>query len=291
MAKKMDGKHYFYANIAPMITNLGAGVVIMGALAKIQHWPGFWGTLLTVGMVVEAIIFTLFAFAPQPVEYHWELVYPQLKDDVEELDDDVEITGEKKSAVESLDKMFEQANIDKTLIDKLGKSMYSLSENVTKMGEIEQATVASKEFVKATNDYAKSVSAHRATVDEHANVLKGVSTETGKLTSSLGVAANALGSVTTMGDASKSYHETVQKVTKSIGALNAVYEMELADANNHLKTMNKFYTNLASAMNSMTEANKEADSFKAEIKKLTSQLASLNGVYGGMLSAMRGGNQ
>ena len=45
----------------------------------------------------------------------------------------------------------------------------------------------------------------------------------------------------------KQYHAQVQTITKNLGALNAVYEMELQDANNHLKAMNKFYSNLTNA--------------------------------------------
>jgi hypothetical protein len=51
----------------------------------------------------------------------------------------------------------------------------------------------------------------------------------------------------------KEYHGQVQNITKNLGALNAVYEMELQDANNHLKAMNKFYANLTNAMQTMSE--------------------------------------
>ena len=37
----------------------------------------------------------------------------------------------------------------------------------------------------------------------------------------------------------KEYHSQVQNVTKSLGALNAVYEMELKDAQSHTKALNK----------------------------------------------------
>ena len=85
----------------------------------------------------------------------------------------------------------------------------------------------------------------------------------------------------------REYHAQVQNVTKNLGALNAVYEMELQDANNHLKSMNRFYGNLTVAMENLTEASKDTEQFKNEVSRLTSNLHSLNTVYGNMLNAMR----
>ena len=42
----------------------------------------------------------------------------------------------------------------------------------------------------------------------------------------------------------KQFHEQVQVLTKNLGSLNAIYELELQDTNNHLKAMNSFYGNL-----------------------------------------------
>ena len=42
---------------------------------------------------------------------------------------------------------------------------------------------------------------------------------------------------------SKAYHEQINKMAKNLSALNAVYELELQDSSNHLKSMNKFYAN------------------------------------------------
>jgi gliding motility-associated protein GldL len=66
-----------------------------------------------------------------------------------------------------------------------------------------------------------------------------------------------------------------------------VYEMELQDANTHLKSMNKFYGTLSQAMENLTEAGKETEQFKQEVTQLTGNLGSLNRVYGNMLNAMR----
>ena len=87
----------------------------------------------------------------------------------------------------------------------------------------------------------------------------------------------------------KEYHAQVQNVTKNLSALNAVYEMELKDADSHVKAMNKFYTNMAGALEGMSRAAGETDKFATSLNQLTTNLTSLNKVYGSMLTAMRGG--
>ena len=47
--------------ITNMVYGLGAAIVIVGALFKIQHWP-FGSEILTIGMIVEAGVFTYSAF-------------------------------------------------------------------------------------------------------------------------------------------------------------------------------------------------------------------------------------
>ena len=56
---------------------MGAAVVIVGALFKIEHLPGA-SILLKVGLITEAFIFALSAFEPVDHELDWSLVYPEL---------------------------------------------------------------------------------------------------------------------------------------------------------------------------------------------------------------------
>ena len=65
--------------------------------------------------------------------------------------------------------------------------------------------------------------------------------------------------------------------------------MELKDADNHVKNMNKFYESLTGAMQGLTKVGDHTAKFTAEMGKLSDNLASLNKVYGGMLTAMKGG--
>ncbi len=57
--------------------SFGASVVIIGALFKIQHYPGA-NAILPVGLGVEAVIFILFGLQKPHEEVDWSLVYPEL---------------------------------------------------------------------------------------------------------------------------------------------------------------------------------------------------------------------
>jgi len=272
MAQQKGGfQTWFYTKIAPIITGLGASVVIVGALFKIQHWDGA-GPMLIVGLGTEAVLFALFAFAPQPHDPAWERVYPELDDEYYAKNGGKKIAaaGEApKSAVKTIDEMLNQAKIDQGMIDRLGTGFKSLSENVGKIGDIAGASVATKA-------YADNVTKASAALSE--------------MNSSYAATVKSMSEMSAATSDAKAFHTQVQTITKNLGALNAVYEMEINDANNHLKAMNQFNAGLQNALVNMTEAAKGTDQFKGELSKLTGNLTSLNNVYGNMLAAMRGGN-
>jgi gliding motility-associated protein GldL len=272
MAKQETFRDKFYTKIAPIITGLGASVVIIGALFKIQHWEGA-GPMLIIGLGTEAVLFALFAFAPAPHEPEWARVYPQLDDEYWAKNGGqakaIAAPGEQKSVVKSIDEMMNQAKIDQTMVDRLGQGFKSLTDSVGKMGEIANASVATKSYAE---NVSKAAGALQDMNNSYAATVKSMS-EMASATSD-----------------AKAFHTQVQNVTKNLGALNAVYEMEVTEANKQLKAMNDFNTGLSSAMSNMQEAGKGAEQFKSEMGKLTGNLTNLNNVYGNMLSAMRGGN-
>ena len=76
-------------------------------------------------------------------------------------------------------------------------------------------------------------------------------------------------------------------MVKNLGQLNTIYELELQDSNNHLKAMNKFFGNLNAAASALSDTANDAVKYKEQLGQLNKNLASLNAVYGNMLSAMR----
>jgi gliding motility-associated protein GldL len=85
---------------------------------------------------------------------------------------------------------------------------------------------------------------------------------------------------------SKSYHEQIHKMAKNLTALNAVYELELQDSSNHLKSMNKFYQEMSNTIQNFNDSASDTKQFKDEVSRLAKNLSTLNGIYGNMLSAM-----
>ena len=57
-------------------------------------------------------------------------------------------------------------------------------------------------------------------------------------------ATTTIGHFNNAADSTRQFHEQVQTLTKNLGSLNTIYELELQDTNNHLKAMNTFYSNL-----------------------------------------------
>ncbi len=245
----------------PKIYGIGAAIVIVGAMFKILHLEG-GGLMLGIGLTTEAIIFFLSAFEPRHQEPDWSLVYPELAGGAQVSRKAIS----NGSTSQKLDAMLESGKVGPELIDSLGRGMKNLSESVGKMSDLSNAAVA-------TNEYATNVQqASKSMVDMN----KSYATTVSAMNEMAGASKDA-----------KEYHTQVQTVTKNLASLNAVYEMELHDANSHLKSMNKFYTNLSGAMENVAQASKDAEQFKNNFSSLNGNIASLNKVYGNMLTAMR----
>jgi gliding motility-associated protein GldL len=101
-------------------------------------------------------------------------------------------------------------------------------------------------------------------------------------------AAASVSSFNNAADGTKQFHEQVQVLTKNLGSLNAIYELELQDTNNHLKAMNSFYGNLVQASQTMQGSVDDAKKAHEQISKLAGNLSHLNTIYGNMLTAMQG---
>jgi gliding motility-associated protein GldL len=76
-------------------------------------------------------------------------------------------------------------------------------------------------------------------------------------------------------------------VTKNLTQLNSIYQIELQDANNHIRNLNRFVGNLSEAMESLESTKNDALNLKDNMNALSKSLSSLNNIYGGMLTAMR----
>jgi hypothetical protein len=85
---------------------------------------------------------------------------------------------------------------------------------------------------------------------------------------------------------SKEYAGQIERMTKNLASLNSIYELEIAESNNHLKGINEFVGGLSKVVSTLNDTNANAEHFRGEMDKLNKNLGSLNSVYGNMLAAM-----
>ncbi|MBB6609790.1 gliding motility protein GldL [Pontibacter sp. Tf4] len=267
MSNKKE-RSFVYDVLMPKVYGIGAAVVIIGALFKIQHWPGA-DVMLIAGLGTEAVIFFLSAFQPQPHDPDWARVYPQLADDYagEGIVPATTTAAGGNGLTRKLDDMLLDANITPETINSLGLGLNRLSETTAQLADVSHAA-------SATSEYTLRIQEATGSLD--------------RMNVAYATTADALAQMAGSTVDAQAYHQQIQSMTKNLGALNAVYEMELQDSNNHLKAMNKFYGNLSMAMENLTDASKDTEQFKQEVSKLTQNLHSLNTVYGNMLTAMKG---
>lgn len=258
----MKGKKW--KNFMAKLYGWGAAVVILGALFKIQHWPGA-GIMLTIGLTTEAFIFFFSAFEKPHEEPDWSLVYPELAGmNPEEKEKEGKISG---TATEELDRMLEEAKIGPELLQSLGAGLQNLSDSASKLSDISDAAVA-------TNDYAKSMKSASANVND--------------LSSAYSKATAAITSLD-LGEADgQTFGKQLQEVSQKLSSLNAVYELQLQGSNDFLKSQSKLHSGITDLMESLNASVSDTKRFKEEVGTLAQNLSALNTVYGNMLTAMGG---
>ncbi len=266
----LDSK--FFRRFMSVAYGLGASIVIIGALFKITHIRGA-NEALFVGMVTEAIIFALSALQKPHVEYDWGKVHPQLKDDFE---GDAIVNNIQGGQMNKLDEMFQNADIDQKVIDRLGTGLKKLADNTNKLSDISNASVATNEYVdnmKSASQSAQSLSTKYgetaealgnevAVTNEYSSAVKEVSHAVAGLKSIYVEAGNSLKedisatqklseSIKTASDSagklSESYHKSAQSVAQNIDALqkstdkNTAFNQQLNKLSENLGSLNALY--------------------------------------------------
>jgi gliding motility-associated protein GldL len=283
-----------WKNFIAKLYGLGASVVIIGALFKIQHWP-LAGTMLTIGLLTEAVIFFFSAFEPLHEEIDWSLVYPELAGIPEDESPELAAHGGKHHgggaiagggggygggagsvALAKFDEMLEKAEITPDLFQKLGVGMKKLSEttgNINAMGDV---TAASTKYMGTINNATESLGKLSESYVATAKVIN----ETGS------TYRNMADSFSVIEVGGKSYQQQLESLNKNLSALNAVYELQRKGADDHIKDSETLYKGIQGLMKDLTESAGDTKKYREQITKLNDNLSALNNVYGNMLSAM-----
>lgn len=78
----------------------------------------------------------------------------------------------------------------------------------------------------------------------------------------------------------------LQGMSKSLGALKSLQEVDFSGTSEQIKTMSNFYTRMNEAMSDMAKSAEDVKVYKDQLASLNKNLGSLNTVYGNMLTAM-----
>ncbi|MBC9810943.1 gliding motility protein GldL [Crocinitomicaceae bacterium CZZ-1] len=260
-----------WKNFMAKLYGIGAAVVIVGALFKIQHWPGA-GIMLTVGLLTEAIIFIFSAFEPIHEDPNWELVYPELAlGHSDDLDHDAlpaakggrNVGG--SGVTDQLDKLLEEAKIDSELIGRLGDGMRRLGDNAAQLTSVTTAAAAT---------------------DSYVNSLQAASQKVSSLSEAYERASVSISGLTSTTQEGESFGEQMQKVSKNLAALNNVYELQLKGSTQHLEATEKFQSQVTDMLQNLSASVEDTRLYKENMALLSKNLTDLNTVYGNMLKAM-----
>tara|TARA_E500000331_G_C17180312_1_gene680246 strand:+ start:359 stop:1108 length:750 start_codon:yes stop_codon:yes gene_type:complete len=224
------------------IYGMGAAVVIIGALFKLQHWPGA-NAMLIIGLGTEALIFAISAFDPPTVhEWDWTKVYPQLK-----------VDGKETSASQ-VDNLMKQAELDPAVLKSVGDGMRKMAAQAKNINTLADASVAAQQYTDSMKGAAESLNS----VNESYNTISSTAKDLASSTSNVKDAV----------DLTEQYKDSLKNATASLGAIvsasgaitetassmsgspedAAKLQRELKDLTDNLSKLNKIYGGMYHAM-------------------------------------------
>ncbi len=242
------------SKIVDVFVSIAAAIVIWGALRKILHASDadMW---LKIGLTTEALVFLVYGFL--------YLRYPAIEDGHGKK----VATAAPGDVLGSLDKAMLAADITPTNLNRLGEGFKKLNTTISNMNDITDVVAATGDYTQKTKEVTQALSSVK---DAYVN------------------AANSVGAFNTASESARAFHDQIQVLTKNLSSLNTIYELELQESNNHLKSLNQFYGKLAEASNVMMGTADDARKVQEQVAGLATNLGKLNNIYGNMLSAMQG---
>lgn len=309
-----------YKVIMSYVYGWGASAVIIGALFKIMHFPGA-GIILTVGMVVEASIFFLSAFEPAMEHYDWARVFPALGKKETEWDENDANAQMPVGAVANTQVATVNGNIDLGLeagdLDKLKAGINKIAATADQFaGIVENAPEVTQKMAKASASFeelgertqevtkvleesVKGISSgceeiNRMLFDSARSLTSQIKENCDKLSSGMGETATNFCALSKMMDEqlqqvkgqAVDYTKQIAGINKNISALNALYELQIHETKDCLESFRGMQGDMGEMLENVSLSLDSAKLFKQESQQLANNVASLNSVYGNMLSVV-----
>ncbi len=279
-----------FKNFMSKLYGWGAAIVIVGALFKIQHYPGA-GIMLTIGLGVEAIIFFFSAFEKPHEEPDWTLVYPELGG----IDSEDQLSGRDRDQLarsggfgigntgvqnitlsNTLDKMLEEAKIGPELIQNLSTGLQNLSNNAAKLADITNAGVVTYGYIQNMEAASQSVLELSQSYKNTSEYLKHDLSLAEEYAGSL---RNALSS---MNQLSQTYQETAETAKEQL-TLNKQYADSIRSITGYTNELAANYSHsselLVRAVEALEKSSHQGELYTDQMQKTAQNLEALNAVY------------
>lgn len=285
-----------FKNAMGKLYGIGAAVVLLGALFKIQHYPGA-DVMLIVGLGTEAFIFFMSAFEPIHSEPDWSLVYPELagleRMDEEEKEDRRALKAANNAAAQAapvagapatqnitlsgnLDKLLEEADIGPELIENLGKGLRNLSENTQKLADMSNAAIATNNYIQSMEVASKSIVELSESYKSTAEYMKH------DLSLNEEYAKSLQSAVSSVSEISESYKKTAETAKENLSATKE-YTESLKGITGYTNKLAEVYANSAESMTKTAEALQKSSvggqQFSNQLQETVENLSALNAVY------------
>lgn len=265
-----------FKNFMAKLYGIGASVVILGALFKINHYHGA-DIMLIIGLSTESIIFFFSAFETPHVEPDWSLVYPELAGMYHGISSEIEEMDTKREGLTGdLDNMLSDAKIGPELIESLGKGLRNLSESTHKLSDVSNAAVATNEFTEKVKGASRSVGSLTESYDKQADVINKDITATEEYVGSI---KNISGSAAGLSNA---YQKASESIMGDLGAADGFADSIKAAA----KSANLFAANYTKSAEMISQSAEVLDfsalkekNYSEQLNKVAQNLASLNAIY------------
>ena len=239
--------------------SVGASIVLLGALFKLQHWP-FANIILPVGMLIEVVIFFFSAFEPSVEMPDWFKVYPELREDYNPLDLEEEEMEIETKKTESID-IFKQADISPELLSKVKKGLQDLSNAAHGIADVSGATLATDQYVKNMMAASESMSSFK---DINTRATHSIEKSTNELVHSYDQSSQVLG------NSSKNLAQTFNESSKKIND-------QLATTGDKLAQSYKSFTE--SVNKDLNVLNEHTKTYSTGLSQINTSLAALNSSY------------
>ncbi|MDH8701446.1 gliding motility-associated protein GldL [Dysgonomonadaceae bacterium PH5-43] len=304
-----QGKRFFH-----IFYNLGAAIVVIGALAKINHWPwGLGSFLLGLGLFTEFFVFLISAFDKPTREWLWDRVFPVLDSGDEK--DKPEFQGGSGTVI--VGGGSSEGNGSPVVIGgvSFGNNTQTASEAVENMspGQVRQSfgipnavdiseedtnalTASIKKMAAAADQLSKMAEMTEATqtyldqVTSMSEDMKRFSEVTNNLTGVSDVLLKSYESITNNSDgitqSSQGYVQQMDNLNRNIQGLNTIYEIQLKSVSSQIDAIEKINSGLMRIRDLYEGSIVDSSVFRTETERMANQLQQLNAVYSRLLNAM-----